>query len=340
MKEDVLTSIKDEMIQAVERISEDTILETEKSMIRYFTMLHHIKELNMQYKTVDKEEKEGKEEMAPPTESHKYDFYRVPFVRNLRGGYLKDTTAFVPESIVRQLDIDHGDLINATLKQKRDEYSPDIYEYELAEKRNVDLPDRIEFKQAIVDYDENLSRYFVEKDVFNHFLKYDTYMVRLSLSDYDVNNYNLKKGDIVDVAYYASDVDTTRVIWLYHTEEDKPSTPKPSGYYKQKDKESKSYDPIFKDKHVIVVGFEPRKADMKEEVERRGGTFQWLSGKEKDLESHIIKADAVVLQLSHTAHRSSIDTVAHCKNNNIPVDSLQSYGRTSFVNKVDELLNN
>ena len=88
------------------------------------------------------------------------------------------------------------------------------------------------------------------------------------------------QGDIIDLAYSKSSPDIVRVAWTY------PSSfvndfSKPARM-KRKQEKSKEYVQTLEGKTILMVGFEPGRATIEEEITVRGGNFQWAHGKRNE----------------------------------------------------------
>src|SRR5690606_15916665 len=72
------------------------------------------------------------------------------FERKLKGGYIPAIDTYVPESIVRSLNLSHGDLVKASPKRGSH------FHFDLIKKGNEENPDRAEIKYGIVEKDGDL----------------------------------------------------------------------------------------------------------------------------------------------------------------------------------------
>jgi hypothetical protein len=112
------------------------------------------------------------------------------------------------------------------------------------------------------------------------------------------------QGDIIDLAYSKSSPDIVRVAWTY------PSSfvndfSKPARMKRKQEKNQKEYVQTLEGKTILMVGFEPGRATIEEEITVRGGNFQWAHGKrerEVTLRKMIRNADIVMLMLEHMGH--------------------------------------
>lgn len=261
------------------------------------------------------------------------------FERKIKGGALQDIGAFVPEKVVRELELEHGDLVFAKKLVTDIPYDgPTRYEFEVAEYRDEPKPkDRVQIDYAIVAYDATLGRFKCDKTIDGKPIRLGEVMHTVLISEKEVIDYQIKDGDIVDLAYNKNSTDNIRVIWRYSIEQRgdflepaKPTTKKKA------DKLKKEYPQTLVGKTVLMVGFEPGRPSMQEEVERRGGELIWASGREGYDRMHTLinKADCVINMLEHMGHRGSINGVDIAKTLNKPHGRLHTFGRTSFIQEV------
>ena len=151
------------------------------------------------------------------------------------------------------------------------------------------------------------------------------------------------QGDIIDLAYSKSSPDIVRVAWTY------PSSfvndfSKPARM-KRKQEKSKEYVQTLEGKTILMVGFEPGRATIEEEITVRGGNFQWAHGKkerEVTLRKMIRHADIVILMLEHMGHggatSGSKGVVRIAKELGVPFGTTHTLGRSSFVHNVHRIL--
>jgi Uncharacterized protein conserved in bacteria (DUF2325) len=324
-------------------IREETIEEAEKSK----AIAKMAEELADQDIVEEPSKEESMEELLKEEESKVYRFER-----RIKAGVIPELGAYVPEIIIQDLGLEHGDLVTAKFLEKGIG-KPDQYEFSLVKKaEEITHPEGIqEVNLGIIEYIPRFGAFGISKTAGGGQL-YNEYNEELTLqiADEDLDRFTLHEGDIVDAAYYIDNPSYVRIRWVHNFDEtdkaEKTEKPKPSSYYKKTDKddEKEEVKQIFKGKTICALGFEPFWYKMKEEVESRGGQLLTLTGKEPNFSTiagNLSKSDCVVIFAHHVSHSGkggSPKTVEYCKRYNIPFDAMHSFGRSSFVKKVSELL--
>lgn len=264
------------------------------------------------------------------------------FQRKLKGGELQGIGCFVPERIVRALELEQGDFVyvteNASVSDGRYKHR-----FEVAERRH--MPPNEErgcCSYAIVEYDEERKQFFVEKDMQQNRIYVNGAPYRFWIPPKDAAS--VVQGDIIDLAYSKSSPDIVRVAWTY------PSSfvndfSKPTRMKRRQEKNQKEYVQTLEGKTILMVGFEPGRAAIEEEITVRGGNFQWAHGKkerEVTLRKMIRHADIVILMLEHMGHggatSGSKGVVRIAKELGVPFGTTHTLGRSSFVHNVHRIL--
>lgn len=266
------------------------------------------------------------------------------FERRNCGGTLEGKDAHVPEALIRALNIEHGDYLfaegNGTMPDGKMRYY-----YTLA-KRGKGIPrkgSRV-LKRVKVKYDDLVCRYYVDEDRTGKTLRIDEVPYSFYLQPYDAQMKEVEAGDTIDLAYDVQNPTEAVVQWKY-TDETEESAEKTSVATEEKEKMETLQ--TLEGKRVTVVGMEPKRAEMREEVEKRGGTFRWVHGKRGDVattESAVKNADVVILYLNHIGHggsgKGSIGVIEMAKEHGVKFETLQTYGKVSFVRTVHEMVGN
>ncbi|WPS85287.1 hypothetical protein SMD22_01280 (plasmid) [Brevibacillus halotolerans] len=147
---------------------------------------------------------------------HPRPMYR--FERKLVGGYIPDIDGFVPEGIVRKLELHHHDYIYA--KEITKSFGePKKYMYEFA--KRDDNPEQIERVQIsyckVESYNENLFiRESMEAQSNKYFLNNPKLLFELQPKD--IEWFKIKEGDFVDIAFYRGNEKNCKVIWIHRFE--------------------------------------------------------------------------------------------------------------------------
>lgn len=287
-------------------------------------------------------------ELAESFEEDKVEL-GYPLSRNLYGGFLltgsSSNAIFVPESIIRELDLEDGDIVSAEIIPGGSNLKP-FYKYSLVRKGTaLKEANRKEFKFGIVDYDQELNQFYVEKNSSNEKLRVEDTPTRFMISQEDARQYNIKTGEIVDVSWYENNFTKGRVVWKYSISEMnsvketmqkkmlnyKPSTPKTI-----EPKEEIKQD-LF-GRRICLVGVEPYHSEFKELIEARGGRLLALtSGTNKiTMNAAIRKSDLVLVGISHTSHSASQYSNERAKHYNVPFKSFSGYGKNTFLKTINE----
>ncbi|MFP3359116.1 hypothetical protein R0K17_17405, partial [Planococcus sp. SIMBA_143] len=154
-KQSILKIAKSEMQMVVEGMNLENISESKSKLEHYLSFIEHLSYLNDDQKLNNKE---GSQLENPVSETFKQLNEEQPelspsyfFHRKLRGGFLEEIATVVPEGIVRQLGIEHGDYISVNFKGKHVNNGKPKIEFKIIEKRNeiVEI-DRDEYKCCIL----------------------------------------------------------------------------------------------------------------------------------------------------------------------------------------------
>jgi hypothetical protein len=354
-KEQVLHLAKEDMKKIIDELTLPRIPEASGKIFDYMNFLERLEMLpdikstlvlpndtaEIVTKKIEEDFPELKEEpeMQQVKVAHRFE-------RKIKGGWLSDINAFVPEKVVRELELEHGDLVFAEKLESHQEYDgPTRYEFEVAEYRSEPQPrDRVQINWAIVEYQALLGRFVCEKTISGEYIRLGEVIHTALISEKEVIDYQIKDGDIVDLAYNVNNPDNMRVIWRYSIEQrgDFTEISKPVVAPKKKSGKAataatkKEYPQTLKGKTVLMVGFDPGRPAMQEEVEARGGTLEWSSGREGHdrMFTMVNKADCVINMLGHMGHRGSTNAVEIAKTLDIPHGRLHTFGRNSFVQEV------
>lgn len=261
-------------------------------------------------------------------ESVKEEIPKYRLERQLRGGFIKELNAYVPEGAIRSIGAEDGDYVYAKHKGSGHFY------YELAEKGSPINTERKEVQFGIVEQSGDL--FMVSRSLMNggQNTKINGVLHTFLLSREDVLELKLEDGDVVDLAFYENKPSTVRVVWKHDTDEKGYQAPLKSGYYKDSNgTKEKFVDPLLENKNVLVLGLEPRKAEYKQAIEQHGGTFDWVEGTEGEerLERKIAKADVVIILIKYIRHHASQFTVKTCKEHQVAYSIVDTFGVQTVV---------
>lgn len=363
MKDEILILMKQQLKEIAERVTFDNhkqmleethrvfaIIESGETMMD--TPIHPLvnPETEVKQAIVEVEPTQTLEELFEEEnqekESYEVDEYKTyRFERRIKGGVIPEIEAFVPEKIIYELGLQHGDMVRAKFLYKPVNGGPARYEYEIAGRApEGSSPENIqEVNMGIVSYVPRHGAYAISRTVTSDEIIFEGEKLELVIPDEEADALDLGEGDVVNAAFYKNNPKYMKVRWKYSTEElGTPSTPKQnSSYYKKLDAPDKEKpEQIFEGKTICVLGYEPGWPALREETEKRGGQINTLTGREgfDTVYGTIKKSDCLIMFISYVGHNATIFSVDFCKKNNIPQTSLKTFGRSAFVKAAQELL--
>lgn len=262
------------------------------------------------------------------------------FERKLRGGILPDIEAFVPEGIIRRLGIHHGDLVQAV--KQSEVGSRTKYHYTLVESRNEgEAPGRIQVDYCLVE--KEAGHLVVKGDYLkNQFIRFDGVRYSLVLNEQDIRTFEIKEGDIVDVAYKADNPLENKVLWMHETKIPASTEEKTEGKRKEVDAKkeiSAEVEQTLKGMSVLIIGNESSKATYQAEIEKRGGSFLWADSN-KRMESYpsmVRKCSFAIFLLGLSGHTCMKQFKQLCKDQDKPFEATFDQGITSIIRTAEEL---
>ncbi|WP_432361187.1 hypothetical protein [Sporosarcina sp. UB5] len=238
----------------------------------------------------------------------------TPMERKLKGGILKGKHGdiYVPEKIVRMHGFEHGDYIEAIgdrmkdlvfIKRKNSVTKHESNRVEIDYCVITKTSDGLLVADQMIT-DGKLTRIKLDGESPYQFL----------ISQRDIDNYSLKDGSVVSIAYHESDPLSFRVVWCYpeHTNEYARPEPKPSSFYKDNSakKENVWTDielNLLKDKKIVIIGADFRSADFMPLAENGNFTLDIFSGDESKnrIKAAVKNKDLIISASEHSSHRSS-----------------------------------
>lgn len=373
----VVEQIKKDMKDSIDKIDILKLYKTREELDKYFKMLDYMNHLENNSasetdmdisgkKTNEEEEslvkvpeKLAKEAVAEPKEEidklagvfdneKKIPGYR--FERKLSGGFLIkgniQDNIFVPESVIRTLDLKTGDIVSAELQNGSTKFNQ-RYDYKIVKRTEVPEETGInQFTFGIVKYESSIDSFYVEENIHKETLRYDEAPMRYIISRSEEENFNILSGDIVDISWYEGSFDKAKINWKYKTEEitdlktisEKKLSYKDSLPNKTVNKTAKTR--LLKGKTICLIGLEPYWAKYRSLIENHGGEIILVeSSKHKVSRSASIrKSDLVIVGISHTSHSASIHAAEKAKDYGVKFESLEGYGGTSFLRIVFKAL--
>lgn len=268
--------------------------------------------------------------------------YRVE--RKLKGGFIAEIEGYVPETVLRQQAIEHGDYVFAepipALK-----FGQNRFRYELAKKSDVsEVPGRIEYTCCPVIKDGQLL-VVTHSSVTGARIKSNESPYSIVLNDRDIGQFDLSEGDVVDVAFYDSNPSAAAVVWK-HDVFDESSLVKPAqkkSVYRKDDEAVEceaEVEQVFAGQTVCVVGDMPSESIYKSMIEERGGKHLHVEPKwgVTRIQTHVKKSDVVVGLYDVSSHTGLEKTKEYCKRYNIPFKMISGKGKTKVIQTAVELL--
>lgn len=240
---------------------------------------------------------------------------------------------FVPEVWVRNLGMEHGDIISAVPLGMIGQ-SP-LFEFTVEERRGLgEASDRVSFIGPVSYHGGEWFVYSEEEEEL------------VSLKPREVRSLGIEEGDLVEVAYPAGDISAARVAWKFdpdddpYLEETAPGAePKKRAAKKQPARDVA--DPVLAGKTVLVVGGDLYKDSYRQNFERRGAQLLWETGFQggqgKSIESKVRSADLAVLVTEMASHRLP-DVESMCKRHRKPFIYAPSRGSTGVVRASQQAL--
>lgn len=269
----VLEEKKEVSIVEIEPVIEPEIEDEDKDDIEMEELNEQDKRMildsTFKVQVVEKETEADKEPIIDQL-THSFDQAKAikgfPFSRKLAGGFLLTDSVlhniFVPEKVIREEGFEDGDCIGVELVGPETSTRP-MYKYFMVEKNKYKMTsERRELNQAIVDYDVELKRFFVEKNVSKETIRIADTPVRLYISEKDTSDFNLSKGDIVDVAWYQNNFNKGKVVWKYSAS----ATNSNESYIPQ----------TLSGKRIMLLGGEEFKDEIESIVLSHGGSFFFI----------------------------------------------------------------
>ncbi|WP_121616743.1 DUF2325 domain-containing protein [Virgibacillus halodenitrificans] len=351
-KEKILIELKNELIEKIDGLTYENAEETSKEVQAFFDVVQGIRKLSFEAKNVINEKiKETEDEpkietkeiiTEEPTPDNvgnigkSFTFHRKlcgGIIPNLDGGY------FIPEKMTRDMNLEDGDSLKI-IDEKIIHNNETKYSFEILEKSKTVNNKRIEIPFCKVDIEAGE---YVVNESLSGFIKLDEVPYTLILQERDKHRLRLKKGDIVDVAFYENNPSKVRVIWKHDikdhptiTEEEKKLQYKHQYDKNSAEKAEKNYPvslELFHNKKILIIGGENRHADYRNAFDELPIELEMIKGTEetKRLQSAIKRADIVTIVIGEARHRASVAAVQFCKDTQKPFDTTHENGIQSVL---------
>lgn len=363
----LLDATKNEMKRTADELSKETIDDIRMRLLKQLEVYEYAQTLmssptviNSQSKTeeepteiepteevseADETEEATKENSDDPIDELARSFEpekkAYVFEKKLTGGFLMvgsaSSNVFVPESVIRDLDIKEGDKVSYEGGLPGGRLS-----FTVIDKSNRTDSSIVEFNYGIVKYDKDLRKYYVDSDINGRDLRINYSPQRFIINERDEENLSLQIGDVVDIRWYDGGFEKGRVCWKHKTQdiEDKRTSISKRILNHRSPKvekeEKETIDPLLEGYVITLIGLEPYHDKYKKLIEERGGKLLAHSSKDHPTSrtASIRKSDLVVAGISHTSHDASQHAAKKCKERKIKFTSITGYGGESFLMEV------
>lgn len=350
-KEQLIELVKEEISAHTNALTSENLKETSYNIRSQLDILCAIERAVFIDKSKDDQsENLVKDELNEPTETVSEDGNVITgfFQQNIRGGILhKKEQIYVPEKIIRELDLKAGDYVQATLQKHRFSTNNDggrkrpEYHFEVLQRNKKEIEEVRSIQQMLtLKTHKDFGRLYIE---FKDSPSSDIDVISL-ISDYDVSRFQLEEGDIIDYAYEPNNPISGKVIWKHKISE-----------IALAEKSSKSSSKTGNDQNVSVPCIEPTLEGIsvltvggtnmnlhksaQEEITKRNGNFQFLSGDEQKptIISKIKKSDIIIVFTQSISHDAMNLTKAVCKEYNKVCSYTKNVGGSSLVRMLSSM---
>lgn len=272
--------------------------------------------------------------------------YRVE--RKLRGAYVPDIDGFIPETVLRNEDIEHGDYVYAKPMDSHGD-SHKYFEYTLAKKSYAEpVEDRVEYTYCPVEKDVYM---FVvtRSSATGEDIRIDDAPYSVLISDSDIERFDLSEGDLVDIAFYESNPSSAKVVWK-HDVQDIVHVDKLKTNRKERSKDSSGSDvtgsqekveQVFAGQTICIVGDKPNEMAYRLLIEERGGKLLHVEPKwsPSRIENMVKKASVVIGLYDVSCHTGLEKAKAFCKLYGVPFEMIPGRGKSKAIQTVIDILN-
>lgn len=275
-KENLIKEMKSEMIKILNKIEYENFYQCQSDLEKYFKVMELVWELptsNENQTFMEEDEIDFYEldfaglEESKDQENGKYEG-KVKL--KLGGGDIGSFHIFIPEKLVRRLDIEDGDWVRATEIDQRivNGYTKPIYDYRIIRKAEEDQETNREVvKFATVSYDDTLEEYYILSS------EIENTPTKIILSDQRLGNLSVNEYDIVDYAYWKEDILNGKVIWKHNMHFDLARTRKYDSDFEDID----LMENFLEGDRICFVGKPKQVEDYKLTIENYGGQVSFLT---------------------------------------------------------------
>lgn len=145
-----------------------------------------------------------------PNEKNKSHYL---FERKIKGGFVSEISSFVPEGMVRKLELKHGDMVFA--EKDKNNIHLNHYHYGVSKRIGInDAPGRKQFNSCPV---EKMGDVWIVKksNETGSLIKLNDVPYTVLINNLDIKEYELQIGDLIDVAFYENNPKYSKVIWKH-----------------------------------------------------------------------------------------------------------------------------
>lgn len=363
--------LKEEMKTVIDKVSVSNLSDTQHYIERYFKFFNELSEFN-QFRedniitigVLDTKATEDNENVSLINKSEQIDedtnntelseigpdgrkMYK--FERNIKAGCLPEIGAYVPESIIRKLNLEHNCYLYA--ESIGDTYDRH-FNYELAKHSNDPYcPNREQINFCLVENRDGFL--MINKSYESGDIRIGDSPYSILIKENDIIEFGIRENDIIDVAFPAGKPDEAKVIWKHKENassfEDETISQKilrSKSKTNRTDFEIENQNEVeltsLENKSVLIIGNERDKAAYKRMIELRGGTFLWADAKDNltRLESLVRKSDVVIFLLKVSGHIGMEKTKEYCKKYDVPFLTTFSLGKSSIIRMAEEYEHN
>jgi antitoxin component of MazEF toxin-antitoxin module len=348
----IFNTAKQGIIALAENLTYDNADQFESQVKIYFDMIRLAHNLTETAPTIESEPiPEPIEELLIQTPSTGPVESRDPtgrmFVgqlhRVLIGGEVGSFKIYIPEAQIRGLNLEEGDWVRATVtetKLNQNNVERRMHRFELAGRSDEPVESNRRCLQfAVVKSEPTLHSLYIDGNYQG------SLNVKIILDERNVNQFKIQEGDLVDYAYWADDLMSGKVSWLYPTELTESEIAKavkaPVKKKARKTDEDKVEDKSeptneFEGVKVVAFAYENMKAQYRTAVEPLGGEFVFLTGDEPDsqIKREVQSANMVIVFNNFVSHKCMWYVKSLCKKEDIPVIYQKKTGMKSFIGLV------
>lgn len=340
-KEKILERAKEDMLELVEELSFENLDNNASVINQYIAFLKNLKALPSKTQKKNNDNIiEIREDNLREIYDEKSNIYLGEFKRELAGGTVGSFKIFMPEFIVRELDVKNGDWVRAKGVKSmvlKNGTIRTLYEFDIAQRIENEKPtDRVELKFANVEYDSSLNAYYIQASY------QESLSMRVMIPEKDVKTFDISEGDLVDYAYWEEELLDGKFIWKHQVDFDIVEPPKIIKQDNRKNGEELEYEEttLLEGMTIVVAGCESMKNTYEEVVNKNSGEFIFVTGDERPefMERNIRDSDLIITIIDYIGHGGMNKVRDISKKHEIPIVYTRKMGRSSFLKIIKDKL--